>query len=190
MLDRRTAEEKAALAFLAGAGFDSRPMLRVEANGGYFDRGNNELVDVNDQKVQLFGASAQIALHKGMPVQSSIDYKLYKNNGERISGLFNPVNYPGGLSWLAMAEFTVIGQTLKDPDETGTTSAEGLRRRPQRARDDGSLAHPLRRQLPRPRVHPAHAAEPADRTRTSRRTTRSRRICSPRSASTRTGTTS
>ena len=28
--------------------------------------------------------------------QSSVDYKLYKNNGERVSGLFDPVKYPGG----------------------------------------------------------------------------------------------
>jgi hypothetical protein len=121
VLDRSTAEEQAEHAFLAGAGVDPSDMLRVEVNGGYFDRGNNELVDVNDQKVQLFGASAQVAVHKGMPVQSSIDYKLYKNNGERVSGLFNPVKYPGGLAWLAMAEFTGLGQTLKDPEKTGST---------------------------------------------------------------------
>jgi len=124
VLDRRTAEEQAEHAFLAGAGYDPNDMIRIEVNGGYFDRGNNELVDVNDQKVQLFGASAQVALHKGMPVQSSIDYRLYKNNNERVSGLFNPVKYPGGVSWLAMAEFTALGQTLKDPDKTGSTTVQ------------------------------------------------------------------
>jgi len=124
VLDRRTAEEQAALAVLAGAGIDPTDMLRIEVNGGYYDRGYNELVDVNDQKVQLFGASAQVSLHKGMPVQSSVDYKLYKNNNERVSGLFNPVKYPGGVSWLAMAEFTGIGQTLKDPEMTGTTKVQ------------------------------------------------------------------
>ena len=127
VLDTRTAEQKSALAFLGGAGFDAmtdeggHPGVRLEANGGYFDRGNNQLVDVNDQKVKLFGASAQIAVHKGMPVQSSIDYRLYKFNGERVSGLFDPVKYPGGVSWLIMSEATVIGQTLKDPANTGST---------------------------------------------------------------------
>lgn len=124
VLDRATAEEQAEHAFLGGVGVDPSDMLRIEVNGGYFNRGNNELVDVNDQPVQLFGASGQIALHKGMPVQSSIDYKLYKNNNERISGLFNPVKYNGGLSWLAMAEFTAIGQTLKDPEKTGATTIQ------------------------------------------------------------------
>jgi hypothetical protein len=99
-------------------------MLRIEINGGYFDRGYNELLDVNNQKVRLYGASAQVALHKGMPVQSSIDYKLYKHNDERVSGLFDPVKYPGGVSWLAMAEATMIGQTLKDADKTGSTKLQ------------------------------------------------------------------
>jgi hypothetical protein len=127
ILDRRTAEQRSALAFLAGGGVDLLPAtgdnigVRLEANGGYFDRGYNELVDVNDQKVRLFGASAQLSIHKGMPVQSSVDYKLYKFDGERVSGLFDPVKYPGGVSWLAMTEFTYLGQTLKDPNKTGTT---------------------------------------------------------------------
>jgi hypothetical protein len=124
LLDRRTAEEKAALAVLGGAGIDPTEMVRLEVNAGYFDRGYNELVDVNDQKVQLYGVSAQAAIHKGMPVQSSVDYKLYKNNNERVSGLFNPVKYPGGLSWLAMVEVTSIGQTLKDPEKTGSTTRQ------------------------------------------------------------------
>ena len=121
ILDRRTAEQKSALAFLAGGGVDVTPMIRIEANGGYFDRGYNELIDVNDQKVKLFGASAQITLHKDMPLTSSVDYRLYKYDNERVSGLFDPVKYPGGVSWLAMSEFTWLGQTLKDPNKTGTT---------------------------------------------------------------------
>ena len=121
VLDRRTAEQRSALAALAGAGVDPTDMVRLEINGGYFDRGYNELVDVNDQKVILYGASAQVAVHHNMPVQSSIDYKLYKNNNERVSGLFDPVKYPGGLAWLGMAELTALSQTLKNPDKTGVT---------------------------------------------------------------------
>ncbi|MEP6863972.1 MAG: hypothetical protein ABJE66_25315 [Deltaproteobacteria bacterium] len=124
VLDRRTAEQKSALAALFGAGVDPTEMVRLEINGGVFDRGYNELVDVNDQKVLLYGASAQVAVHHNMPVQSSIDYKLYKYNNERVSGLFDPVKYPGGLAWLGMAEFTVLNQTLKDPDKTGTTKVQ------------------------------------------------------------------
>src|SRR5437762_4869757 len=64
VLDRRTAEQRSALAFLGGAGIDPTDMVRIEVNGGYFDRGYNELIDVNAQKVRLYGASVQASLHQ------------------------------------------------------------------------------------------------------------------------------
>ena len=124
ILDRATAEQRSALAGLFGAGYDPNDMVRLEFNGGYFDRGFNELIDVNREHVQLVGGSVQASVHKGMPIRSSVDYRLYKYNGEQISGLFSPETYPGGLSWLAQSEFTVIGQTLKDPEKTGSTKLQ------------------------------------------------------------------
>jgi len=124
VVDPRDGEQKAALGALAGAGWDPHPMVRVEVNGGYFDRGYNELQDVQKEKVQLFGASAQLSVHKDMPLRSSVDYRLYKYNNESITGLFAPEKYPGGLAWLAQSEFTVLGQTLKDPDKTGSTKIQ------------------------------------------------------------------
>jgi len=121
VVDPRDGEEKSALAALAGAGIDPHPMLRLEVNGGYFDRGYNELQDVQRRKVRLFGASVQASVHHGMPLRSSVDYRLYKFHGESVSDLFAPESYPGGLAWLAQSEFTVLGQTLKDPERTGST---------------------------------------------------------------------
>ncbi|CAN5905652.1 hypothetical protein BH11MYX3_BH11MYX3_18310 [soil metagenome] len=120
-IDPGDGEQKTSLAALAGAGFDPNDMVRVEVNGGVFDRGYNELQDVQDQKVMLYGGSAQVSLHKGMPLRSSVDYKLYKFNGEQVSQLFSPEKYPGGLAWMAQAEFTVLSQTLKDADKVGAT---------------------------------------------------------------------
>jgi hypothetical protein len=121
VVDPKDGEQKAALAVLAGAGFDPTPMLRFEVNGGYFDRGYNELQDVQGEKVQLFGGSVQASIHQGMPLRSSVDYRLYKFNGESVTGLFAPEKYPAGLSWLAQSELTVLGQTLKNPELTGST---------------------------------------------------------------------
>jgi hypothetical protein len=121
VVDKSDNELKSALAVLAGGGIDPHPMVRFEVNGGYFDRGYNELEDVKNEKVVLYGASAQLSVHKDMPLRSSVDYRLYKYNNERVSPLFSPEKYPGGLSWLAQAEFTVMGQTLKDPAMTGST---------------------------------------------------------------------
>ena len=124
VLDPLTAESTAVLGFLAGGGVDVTDQVRVEVNGGYFDRGGNELQDVNAETVQLFGLSGQVAVHEGMPVQSSIDYKLYKYDPERVGRLFQKQKYPGGLSWLAMAEATMLGQTLKDPEQSGSTKIQ------------------------------------------------------------------
>ncbi len=106
---------------LAGAGYDVTDMVRVEVNGGYFNRGSNELQDVKSEDVTLFGVSGQVAVHDGMPVQSSIDYKLYKYDPERIGRVFQRARYKEGLQWLAMGELTYLGQTLKHPEKTGTT---------------------------------------------------------------------
>lgn len=124
LLDSATAEQVAKLAFLGGAGVDVSPMLRLEINGGYFNRGSNELEDVNDEDVQLYGVSMQAAAHDGMPVSSSVDYKLYKYDPERIGRVFQKAKYPGGLSWLAMTEATYLGQTLKDPEKAGSTTVQ------------------------------------------------------------------
>jgi hypothetical protein len=121
IVDPNDGEQKSALAGLLGAGIDPSPMLRVEFNAGFFDRGYNELQDVQDQKVQLFGASVQATVHKDMPIRSSVDYRLYKFNGEQVGQLFLPEKYPGGLSWMVSGEATMIGQTLKDPEKVGST---------------------------------------------------------------------
>ncbi len=124
LLDTSTAEQVAKQAVLFGAGYDLNEMIRVELNGGYFNRGSNELEDVNQEDVQLYGLSAQVAAHDGMPVTSSIDYKLYKYDPERIGRVFQKSKYPGGLQWLAMAEATYLAQTLKDPEKPGSTKIQ------------------------------------------------------------------
>lgn len=124
VLDRSTAEEEAVLAVLAGAGVDLTEMVRIEGNGGYFDRGGNELQDVITEKVRLYGASLQVALHHREPVTSSVDYKLYRNDPERAYHMFAKEEYPGGVSWLVAAEATILGQTLKDPEVSGGTTTQ------------------------------------------------------------------
>src|SRR5689334_19754410 len=47
VLDPETAEQVAVLGFLGGAGYDVNDKVRVETNFGYFNKGGNELEDVN-----------------------------------------------------------------------------------------------------------------------------------------------
>ena len=117
-------ELRAVLAGLFGGGVDVNDLIRIDLNGGVFDRGKNELEDVIDERVILYGLSAQVVLHQGMPVGSSIDYKLYRNDPESIARLFRPEEYPGGVSWLVSAEATTLAQTLKDPAAAGSTTTQ------------------------------------------------------------------
>ncbi len=121
LLDRDIAEERSHFAGLAGAGYDVTDMLRVEVNGGVFDRGKNTVPDVITENIVLYGASAQVGLHKGAPIGSSIDYQLYRNDAERIQELFKQPVYEGGVTWQVATEATVLGQTLKDPAVPGGT---------------------------------------------------------------------
>jgi hypothetical protein len=124
LLDPTINEKRGTLAGLAGAGIDLNDNVRIEANGGVFDRGKNETEDVLGEPVILYGASAQVAVHDGMPVGSSVDYALYRNDPEAIARLFKKEEYPGGLSWLVSSEATTIFQTLKDPSATGSTRTQ------------------------------------------------------------------
>lgn len=124
VLDPSTAEETSVMGFLAGGGYDVTDMLRVEANMGVFDRGNNELQDVVNQKLMLYGVSTQVSLHKGAPIGRSVDFALYRNDPERIRELFRRPVWESGTSWQIAAEATVIGQTLKDPNVTGGTTIQ------------------------------------------------------------------
>src|SRR5262249_35960689 len=100
LLNPVTNAQEGVLAFLAGAGADVTPMLRMEAKGGVLGRGKTEAQAVLGKAVTLSGASAQVVLHEGLAVGSSIDYALYRNEPLSIARLFAKESYPGGLSWL------------------------------------------------------------------------------------------
>jgi hypothetical protein len=124
LLDPEINEQRSVTSFLGGAGMDLSPMVRVEVNGGVFDRGKNEAPDVLGERVWLYGLSGQLSIHRGMPMGSSIDYKLYRNTPENIARLFRREEYPGGLTWLVATEATMLNQTLKDPERTGSTTTQ------------------------------------------------------------------
>jgi hypothetical protein len=104
--------------FMGGAGVDVTPWLRIEGGGGYFQKGiipglaNQGIV----APVNSAGGSAQIVFHKGVPVGTSIDFRLYRNDPEIYDRFFAPELYPGGLALTVSAEATYLTQTLENPD--------------------------------------------------------------------------
>jgi hypothetical protein len=121
LLNKKINEQESVYGILAGAGVDPTKWLRIEGNGGYFYRGGNPKQEVLGAPVTAYGASAQVAIHQGVPVGRSADFALYKNDASGVTNLFLPEEYPGGLTWLVSSEGTYTQQTLQDPDHPAST---------------------------------------------------------------------
>jgi hypothetical protein len=112
--------------FLAGAGVDLIPgRMRLEANGGYFQRG---IVPSLAQQgirapVNAVGASAQWSVFSDS-ILPSIDLRLYKNDPDVTTRFFTPETYNGGFSYQVSLEGSTLGQTLVDPDRFAATKVQ------------------------------------------------------------------
>ncbi|MBI5480380.1 MAG: hypothetical protein HY906_16070 [Deltaproteobacteria bacterium] len=120
-LNPKTNEQEAHASGLLGVGVDPFKALRLELNGGYFDRGGNPKEEVLGASVRLMGASIRATYHVGMPVGTSADYLLYKNDPASVGFWFQKESYPGGLSYLVSASFNLLAQSLQDPDHAAST---------------------------------------------------------------------
>lgn len=110
--------------YLAGAGVDLVPnMLRLQANGGYFQRGIVPSLAYQGIRapVNAMGGSANLSFYRGDDIQPSIDMRLYKNDPDVTQRFFKPETYPGGLSYQLSVEGSVLGQTLMNPDTFAAT---------------------------------------------------------------------
>ncbi len=107
---------------LGGAGVDILPgHFRIEANGGFFDRGTIPRYLTEKLPVQTAGASFQLSIYDGLPPTLSADTALYRNDQNSAARYLTKPMYTPGLSWLIMSEFTVEGTTLENPDEAFST---------------------------------------------------------------------
>ena len=129
-------EQVAVYGALAGAGVDIIPEhLRLEANGGYFDRGTNPLffgtsigpmgMTFTDYPVATYGGTLQISAFKGISPTQSADFALYRNDPMVSAARYfqRPVFLPG-FNWLASAEFTAVGSTLQDVSRPNSTDTQ------------------------------------------------------------------
>ncbi len=117
---------------LGGAAIDVVDELRMEWGAGYFYRGT---IDKNELRVlqegrfktaqwQGFGGSMQFVYHIGMPIGVPIDFRLYKNDPLQREVFFKEETYGKGISFLVQSEFSVLGQTLQDPEFPKTTTVQ------------------------------------------------------------------
>ena len=120
----QTNEEEAIYGGFFGAGVDVNDMLRLEANGAVIDRGKNQKQEVLGEPVTLIGGTGQVVLHDGIPVGTSVDFKLYKNDPASVTPLLQAEQYPGGVTWLVSSEFTALAQTLQNGDKPASTTRQ------------------------------------------------------------------
>lgn len=103
-----------------GAGYIGH-MFGVEVNGGIFDASRNPKQGVQGKKLVSGGVSARLsAFSDGFKPESSIDYRLYRQNDRSFEQsnyfLRKPQNYDK-LTWRASIEGNWLTQTLADADK-------------------------------------------------------------------------
>jgi hypothetical protein len=112
--------------FLGGAGVDPLENLRFDVSGGYFQQGKFDLEDVRGQDVYTWGGSGRAVVHHNMPVPSSVDFLLYKNDPNKPLILFKPEKYdPNQFAWSLSGEISYLNQHLKDFDKSGALKDQG-----------------------------------------------------------------
>ena len=109
---------------LGGAGWDIAPWLRVEASGGWFQKGRNPLAAVEGRIIDSGGVSAQAVVHQGIPIVTPIDFRLYRQDPSVNFNVAWRETYGPGFSWSVSAEFASLYQTLSDPDKFGSTKVQ------------------------------------------------------------------
>ncbi|MHB8419700.1 MAG: hypothetical protein ACYDCL_16610 [Myxococcales bacterium] len=122
ILDPKISQPTVNYGIMGGVGCDITRKLRLEGNGGYFSQGGNPETDVLDAPVWVAGGSARLSYHVGVPVGTSIDFRLYRNDPLLPQRFFGPEDYPGGWSYSVSLEVTYLRQALRNPDLAGTTS--------------------------------------------------------------------
>ena len=105
---------------LAGFGVDVAG-IRAEVNACYFTRGTLPHPGVLGRGAYASGVSYQVGYHRGMPIGTSIDFALYRNDPDREMNFFKPEQYGPGLSFVVKHEGTFLWHTLSDPDNYGST---------------------------------------------------------------------
>lgn len=119
---------------LGGASVDPwKDHMRLEINGGYFDRGNNpnfyptQMIGPGNNKhypdfpVWTAGASVQVSIWNNLPPSLSLDYLLYRNDPTSVARYFAKPVYRPGFAWLLQAEATYLGTAVQDFEKTAST---------------------------------------------------------------------
>jgi hypothetical protein len=98
---------------LFGAGVDVTETFAIEANGGIFSRGYSTRSP--SLHTAAYGGTLQLAYHRGLPIGTSIDLQLYRNDPDQQVRFFAPEIYDDQWSVVVKSEATLLEQTVTTP---------------------------------------------------------------------------
>lgn len=110
---------------LAGLGIDLYDLVRLDVGGGFFQQGTFSFEGLVGAKVYSGGFSARLTVHQGIPIQSSVDTMLYRND-PTVNTLdwWREKYTPGKFSWSASVEFNYLMQRLSDSAKYASTKIQ------------------------------------------------------------------
>ena len=125
---RGNEESETFYGLLGGGGLDIiKKHLRIDASGGYFQKGRNPLAPVEGRIIDSGGFSTQIVAYDGIPIVTPIDFQLYRNDPTVMYNMAWKEVYGKGFSWNFSAEFVSLWQSLSDPDRFGSTKLQNAK---------------------------------------------------------------
>ena len=117
--------ERTFYGFLGGAGFEfSDTGLRLELNGGFFNKGTNTRRNALGQPIYAGGVSARFSWSSGLPIGRQIDLRIYQQDPIRDELFKREAMRHGDLSFRAEIEASELAQDLEDPDHVDSTKNE------------------------------------------------------------------
>lgn len=112
---------------LGGGGWDITKNIRLEASGGWFQKGRNPLAPVEGRIIDAGGVSTQLVVYDGIPIVTPIDFRLYRQDPTILYNMAWKEVYGKGFSWNLAGEFASLWQTLSNPEKFGSTKLQNAK---------------------------------------------------------------
>ncbi|HOU52719.1 MAG TPA: hypothetical protein PLQ97_02180 [Myxococcota bacterium] len=111
---------------LAGLGIDLYEWVRLDLGFGWFQQGTfSRTKELIGDKVYTLGGSGRLTIRQGLPIQTSVDYMLYRSDPDvNVVDWWREKYQKGKFSWSVSGEFNYLVQRLENLDRYGSTKLQ------------------------------------------------------------------
>ena len=111
---------------LAGVGIDFWEWVRLDLGMGYFQQGTfSRTKELIGDHVYTVGGSGRLTIRQGLPIQTSVDYMLYRNDPDvNVVDWWREKYQDGKFSWSVSGEFNYLVQRLENIEQYGATKLQ------------------------------------------------------------------